>query len=68
MMIDVSTSADAVRINPVGRSRVAAPPQAMGIVRLRGRDVVRFSTNARERAGPRSSDDPVAAQDLEESA
>ena len=53
MMIDVSTSADAVRINPVGRSRVAAPPQAMGIVRLRGRDGVRCSTNARERAGPR---------------
>jgi len=33
-MFDVVTSADSVRINPVGRSRVAAPPLAMGIVRL----------------------------------
>ena len=32
-MFDVVTSADSVRINPVGRSRVAAPPLAMGIVR-----------------------------------
>ena len=53
----MSADAGSVRINPVGLSRVAACRYAMGIVRLSGRDAVRLSTDACERAGqPGSSE------------
>ena len=57
-MIGESTSAGSMRINPVGLNRVArSVPSAMGIVRRRGRDAVRRSSEGHERAGqPGSSE------------
>jgi hypothetical protein len=49
-MFDMVTSPGSVRINPVGRSRVAAPPLPMGIVRLPERERVRLSIDTHERA------------------